>query len=125
MKLLKIMTLTSCALVLSSCSSQSMPLEQAAKECRPPGDWTWTNFLDARLWENTLTFDQIDLNGNQLDPDPICVLRKLGADETVVKGVTSATTNQTYGAEWDDITVESQSVVSGDQVLYNILITKK
>ena len=125
MKLLKILTLTSCALVLSSCSSQSMPLEQAAKECRPPGDWTWTNFLDARLWENTLSFDQIDLNDNQLDPDPICVLRKLGADETVVKGVTSATTNQTYGAEWDDITVESQSVTSGDQVLYNILITKK
>lgn len=125
MKLLKILALISCALVLSSCSSQSMPLEQAAKECRPPGNWTWTNLLDAQLRDNTLRFDQIDLNGNQLDPDPICVLRKLGADELVVKGVTSATSNQTYGAEWDDITVESQSVVSGDQVLYNILITKK
>lgn len=125
MKLIKFSTLICCTLIFSSCSSQSMPLEQAAKECRPPGNWTWTNFIDARLWENTLSFDQIDLNDNQLDPDPICVLRKLGADETVVKGVTSATTNQTYGAEWDDISVESQSVISGDQVLYNILITKK
>lgn len=125
MRLMKIFGLLCNTLILASCSFQSMSLEQAAKECRPAGDWTWTNFLDAQLQDNTLRFNAINLNGNQLDPDPICVLEKLGADESVLQGVIDAASSTTYGAEWDGITVESQRVSSGEEDLYDIWITKK
>ena len=110
---------------LSGCASNATSIRALADQCRTPGEHTWVNFMDARVFDDGATFERIQIEADKmLDPSPSCLLEKLSAPAGVFEEIKSSPIGEEKIRKWDEATVEWKHWLENDIDLFDIYISR-
>lgn len=110
---------------LSGCASNATSIRVLADQCRPPGEHTWVNFMDARVFDDGAIFEGIQIEADKmLDPSPSCLLEKLSAPVGVFEEIKSSPIGAEKTKKWDEVSVEWKHWLENDIDLFDIFISR-
>jgi len=110
---------------LSGCASNATSIRVLADQCRPPGEHTWVNFIDARVFDDGAVFEGIQIEADDmLDPSPSCLLEKLSAPAGVFEEIKSSPIGEEKTRTWGEANVEWKHWLENDIDIFNIYISR-